>query len=315
MESTGGFIELRVISCKSLKAFNFFQKLSVCALVYIAGDDDKKTDRKQLKRTPTDREGDGNPEWNHTVRFEVSDDLLRDCDKIFVHFDLRHEGSMFGDKTIGEVVVPLLDLIQESNNGVVRFVTYQVRTTDGKANGELNFSFKVVNIGKDEGSKVETPASLITGYPLCYHHSPAPEPSLEVESESPEVHYPVLDLEDMLVQGPHQLHSTSSGSQDLNLIQETNYFLPQNGYYELPPPPQPPPPHPPPPPPLPYPPPPPAATAYGGPYYYRHPPPPPGSNIWGLTPYVFGPGYCAPDGTQLGSADVPLETWPNGWQE
>ncbi|PPS13619.1 hypothetical protein GOBAR_AA06976 [Gossypium barbadense] len=57
------------------------------------------------------------------------------------------------------------------------------------------------------------------------------------------------------------------------------------------------------------------STAYGGPYYYRHPPPPPGSNIWGLTPYVFGPGYCAPDGTQLGSADVPLETWPNGWQE
>ncbi|OMO98538.1 C2 calcium-dependent membrane targeting [Corchorus capsularis] len=123
MESS--FIEIKVISCKDLKAFNFFQKLSVYALVSIARDDDKKVDEKQQQRTPTDREGDGNPEWNHTVRFDLSKALLQDLDNLLIHFDLRHEGLMFGYKTIGEVRVPLKDLIQESN-GVVRFVIYEV---------------------------------------------------------------------------------------------------------------------------------------------------------------------------------------------
>ena len=140
MESS--FIELKVISCKDLKAFNFFQKLSVYALVSIGSDEDKKVDQKQQQRTPTDREGGGNPEWNHTVRFEVSKTLFQDLDNVFIHFNLRHEGVMFGDKTIGEVYVLFKDLIQESN-GVVRFVNYEVRTTDGKSNGVLNFSFKV----------------------------------------------------------------------------------------------------------------------------------------------------------------------------
>ncbi|KAE8699290.1 hypothetical protein F3Y22_tig00110584pilonHSYRG00620 [Hibiscus syriacus] len=198
MESGSGFIEVRVISCKSLRAFNFFQKLSVYALVSIANDDDDNVDRKQPQRTPTDREGDGNPEWNHTIRFN----LFCDCDKYFLHFDLYHEGAMFGDKFIGEVVVPLVDLVQKSNNGCVRFVTYQVRTRDGKSNGTLDFSFKV-KIGEAQGlMKMESPASLLTGYP-------------ETESGSPRVRYPVLDLEGMLVQ-------------DLN--------PPQNGYYPPPPP-------------------------------------------------------------------------------
>ncbi|KAE8717726.1 Detected protein of unknown function [Hibiscus syriacus] len=263
MESSSSFIEVRVISCKSLKPFNFFQKLSVYALVSIATDDDKNVDRKQPQRTPTDREGDGNPEWNHTIRF----DLFRGCEKYFLHFDLYHEGAMFGDKFIGEVVILLADLIQESNSGCVRFVTYQVRTRDGKSNGALDFSFKV-KVGEDQGLKMESQASLITGYP-------------EPESGSPRVQYPVLDLEGMSVQ-------------DLIPIQQTNYCLPPNGYY------------PPPPSYLP----PPAAVAHGGPYCY-YPPPPPGSDMWG--PATLYGGYGVHGGTQLGSADAPLETWSNGY--
>ncbi|GMI65928.1 hypothetical protein HRI_000262100 [Hibiscus trionum] len=292
MESSSGFLQLTLISCKSLRAFNFFQKLSVYALVSIAIDGD----RKLSQRTPTDREGDGDPEWNHTIRFELHDHLFRESDKYFLHFHLYHEGAMFGDKFIGEVVVPLVDLIQESN-GAFRFVTYQVRTRDGKSNGELNFSFQV-KIGMDQGLKMESPASMITGYPLLLphpHHSPEPEPeaqfcSSEVGNGSPRVQYPRLDLQDMLVQGP-QLHSSSYGKQDLNPIQESNYFLPQNGYYQLPTPPPPPP----------------AAMGQGGPYFYCYPPPPPGSDTWGPAP------YAAHGGSQLGSVDGALETWSNGW--
>ena len=74
---------------------------------------------------------------------------------------------MFGDKTIVKVHVPIKDLIQESN-GVVRFMTYEVQTTDGKANGVLNFSFKVN--GKDKRLLTDSPASQIAGYPVFIHH-------------------------------------------------------------------------------------------------------------------------------------------------
>ncbi|XVF13814.1 hypothetical protein REPUB_Repub09cG0000500 [Reevesia pubescens] len=297
MESSS--IELKVISGKDLKAFNFFQKLSVYALVSIASDDDKKVDQRRQKRTPTDREGDGNPEWNHTIRFEVSKTLFQDCVNVFIHFELRHEGAMFGDKTIGEVDVPFKDLIQEFN-GVVRFVTYEVRTTDGKSNGVLNFSFKVN--GKDQGLRMDHPVSQISGYPVLHHHlSPEAEiqfPLSEVHSESPKIHYPILELEDMFqAQGP-QFHPSSSGNQDP--FQET-YLLPQNAYYQQPPPP-----------PMPYPPLP-AAMAHGPCFYPRPPRPSP----WDPrpSPYVGAHGYNT-HGSQLGFADGPLETWPkpDGWQ-
>ena len=66
MESS--FVELKVISCKDPKAFNLFQKLSAYALISIASGD---PEWNQQQRTPTDREGDGNPEWKHTIWFEV----------------------------------------------------------------------------------------------------------------------------------------------------------------------------------------------------------------------------------------------------
>ncbi|XVE83611.1 hypothetical protein DITRI_Ditri16bG0101100 [Diplodiscus trichospermus] len=62
----------------------------VDALVYIATNNDKKADQKQQQqRARTEREGDGNPEWNHTIRFEVSKTLFQDCGKVFIHSDLR----------------------------------------------------------------------------------------------------------------------------------------------------------------------------------------------------------------------------------
>lgn len=61
-------LELKVMYCKDLKSFNFFQKLLVYALVKLESDDsDKKMKQNQQHRTPTDAEGDGNPEWNHTI--------------------------------------------------------------------------------------------------------------------------------------------------------------------------------------------------------------------------------------------------------
>ncbi|KAG9447334.1 hypothetical protein H6P81_013462 [Aristolochia fimbriata] len=135
-------IDLKLISCKDLKAFNFFQKLSVYAVVALGTGDGEKGNRKQQQqKTPIDREGGRNPQWNHEFRFDLSQIPSGGLFSLFIEIDLLCEG-MFVDKNVGEVRVPVSDLIGESR-GLTRFVSYQVRCADGKPNGVLNFSYKV----------------------------------------------------------------------------------------------------------------------------------------------------------------------------
>ncbi|GKV44336.1 hypothetical protein SLEP1_g51529 [Rubroshorea leprosula] len=285
------FIEFKVISCKDLKSFNFFQKLLVYALVYLAGDDSnqKLDDQKmQQQRTPTDKEGDGNPEWNHEMRFDLG--LLEDCDHpLFIHFDLRHEGIMFGDKTIGQVLVPMTDLIQDSNAGVVRFVSYEVRTTDGKPNGVLHFSYKVSGISM----ATDSAHPQITGFPVRHHHQDqiqsSSSSSSEVESGSPKIQYPSLGLE-------YNTSQKSPPSPQYPIPFQENYYFQPDVYSHTPPP---------------LPPQPPAWWAHGA-CYPNHPPPPPPPHgyqhrPWGPHGYSYGtPGY--------GPAAGHMENWPNRWQ-
>ncbi|XP_059449336.1 uncharacterized protein LOC132180500 [Corylus avellana] len=213
MESNS--LELKVLSCKDLRAFNFFQKLSGYALVSIVSDDpNKKLERNQKQRTPADGEGDGNPEWNQEMQFDLNEISFEDCDHLFLHFDLRHQGVMFGDKSIGEVRVGFKDLTQESNLGAVRFVSYQVQASDGKPNGVLNFSYKV----SGKIGTTTTPSS----------------------SSSHEIHYPTLELVQNLSEEQEPL-SAPQYLQEYPSSHQT-YYPPAaaDAYY----PPPPPPPHP-----------------------------------------------------------------------
>ncbi|XP_041006934.1 protein SRC2 homolog isoform X1 [Juglans microcarpa x Juglans regia] len=215
-------IELKVLSCKDLRAFNFFQKLSAYTLVSLVSDDpSKKLEQNQQQRTPNDLEGDGNPDWNHEMRFDLNEVSLEDYDHLFIHFDVRHQGLMFGDKTIGEVHVHLKDLIEESNFGVVRFVSYQVRTTDGRPNGVLSFSCKVNGKGKNN--------NMGTGSEF---------PVIHDQQTSHEIHYPSLELqklsEESLSFAPQQVHFLLPGMQYPSY---RAYHPPPDAYYPPPPPP------------------------------------------------------------------------------
>ena len=142
-------IEIKLVSGEDLRAFNFFQKLSIFAIASISTDDPKNKAKvktqAQAQRTQTDRDNDAFPEWNHEMRFSLDSDSDSDLDGLFLHFDLRHEGVIFGigDRTIGEVRIPIKDIADEaSSGGVLRYVRYQVRTSDGKPNGVLNLSYR-----------------------------------------------------------------------------------------------------------------------------------------------------------------------------
>ncbi|XP_022740450.1 protein SRC2 homolog [Durio zibethinus] len=185
-------LELKVISCRDLKAFNFFQKLSAYSVVsiLIVNEQAKKKEEQQkhLQRQKTSiQKGGKNPEWNHVFQFDLQSLPPEEVDHLFLKFDLRSEGLV--DRTIGEVRVPLKDLIDEFC-GVVRFVSYQVRNSDGKPNGVLNFSYKLIGRIKKSGNgspQVDlSPEIQFSSKNVVY-------PKLEQDNRSSGIQYPSLD--------------------------------------------------------------------------------------------------------------------------
>ncbi|XP_010249359.1 PREDICTED: protein SRC2-like [Nelumbo nucifera] len=213
-------LQLKVVSCRHLKAFNFFQKLSVYAVVSIVSDESQQNQplQPQKQRTPIDRNGDGNPEWNHEMEFDLKHISFLDCDHVFIDFDLRCDGIIFGDKSIGEVRVPFKHLVDEFD-GSVRFASYQVRSADGKPNGVLNFSYKL----NDKGKKYPASENENGGFPVPSVEAHYPSP--HINNLAPAIHYPYPDI--------HYVPPPATG---------IYYQAPAEVYYPVPAPPPPPPP-------------------------------------------------------------------------
>ncbi|KAL5700526.1 hypothetical protein ACHQM5_025958 [Ranunculus cassubicifolius] len=165
-------LELKVISCKDIKAFNFFQKLSIYASVSLVNTK-KSTEKHQQQKTSVDREGDGNPEWKHQMKFDLHQ--FSSLDSLFVEFELLSEGLVF-DKSIAHVRVPMKELVDGSNGGALRFVSYQAVTVDGVPNGVLDFSYKVFD---------DMPATNL--------NLPTPMPDRIYPSDSNQFYYPQQD--------------------------------------------------------------------------------------------------------------------------
>lgn len=276
-------LELKLLSCKELKSFNFFQKLTLYALVFIdTNDPQRKIDdnHKQHQKTPVDRSDGDAPEWNHEMKFDLRWVSIRDCDHLFFHFEFRHDGVILGNKLVGEVRVPLRDLILDAGQalGVARFVNYEVRNGDGKPNGIFSFSYKLIGKkGLATGDSFGNLDGKISGYPViedCHDSMNSPSfqrPALEIQTETASCGYgngsiypsvpmsPVDPLASYLF-SPPEPPSVSSPS-------------PADFFYCYPPPSS----HFPPPPPVPH--------AFPFPF----PPPPPGS---------YGPQYFEPIGPE-----------------
>ncbi|KAG1371236.1 Protein SRC2 [Cocos nucifera] len=159
-------LEVTLISAKDLNQVNLFSKMDVYAVVSLSGDP------RSRQRTPPDREGDRNPTWNSTFRFNVPAD---NYGRQVLHILLRAERAL-GDRDVGEVHVPLTELLDAAAGNGLKFVSYQVRRcTSGKPKGVLNFSYKV-------REKIAAPAPAP---PAAYSH-----PSGVLRSDEPVTAYP-----------------------------------------------------------------------------------------------------------------------------
>ncbi|PSS01497.1 hypothetical protein CEY00_Acc22854 [Actinidia chinensis var. chinensis] len=161
-------LEINLISAKDLKNVNFISKMDVYVVSSLSGDPKSPS---QQQRTAVDRNGNRNPTWNFQVRFTVDSAAVP---RLSVAFTLRCERSL-GDKDIGDVRVPLTDLIASAETGKLQFVTYQVRKPSGKPKGELNFSYKWG--GKVSGAPPPPPdlePKPVSAYPEPVTAYPAP---------------------------------------------------------------------------------------------------------------------------------------------
>lgn len=125
-------IEITLISAKDLKDVNLLSKMDVYAVVTINGDPQTK------QKTPVDKDCGSNPKWNHVMKFTV-DDAVANQNRL--NFVIRLVSNRkLGDKEIGEVVVPVKELLEGKDKVMY---DYSVRTPSGKPKGILNLSCKI----------------------------------------------------------------------------------------------------------------------------------------------------------------------------
>ncbi|XP_052293597.1 protein SRC2-like isoform X2 [Citrus sinensis] len=159
-------LDLNVISAKHLKDVHFISKMDVYAVVSISGD---HTIKKQKVKTHVDRSGGSNPTWNFPIKFTFNESLAQQ-NRLTLDFKIKSDG-LLGDKTVGEVIVPIKELLDSSSSSSsssgdaksMKFVTYQVRSSSGKPKGELHFSYKFSEptVGKTHAKAGEP----VTAYP------------------------------------------------------------------------------------------------------------------------------------------------------
>ncbi|CAN8270211.1 unnamed protein product [Cochlearia groenlandica] len=194
-------LELNIYSAKDLENVNLITKMDVYAVVYINGGDSSQKIHKE--KTAVDRTGESESTWNHAVKFSVNQRLLREgrltlvvklvCDRIL------------GDKDIGEVQVPVMELFPgltpSSNGNGVSFVTYQVKTPSGKGQGSLTFSYRFdtpsfkpdLPVSSNNLNSSDSPSDLpsTTFNPPCKPSFYPPLSSIEYPSPSQPQGYPV----------------------------------------------------------------------------------------------------------------------------
>ncbi|KAG5628269.1 hypothetical protein H5410_013487 [Solanum commersonii] len=156
-------LDINVVSGKDLNKVNLITKMDVYVVISISGADEDRSNQKT--KTHVDHDGDNNPTWNFPIKFTIDDNAAVQ-NRLHLVFKLRCQRAL-GDKDIGQVDVPIKELLESSNrsNGSKQFVSYQIRKPSGKPKGQLTFSYQFsdkITGNTVVDSKIENP---VTAYP------------------------------------------------------------------------------------------------------------------------------------------------------
>ncbi len=161
-------LDIVIKSAKDLKDVNLFSKMDVYAIVSIMGDYNNNNMASKQK-TPIDKDGGTNPKWNFLMKFTV-DITAAQQNRLTLVVKLKSERN-FGDKDIGEVHVPMKELLDSFGDSKDdKHLSYSVRTPSGKAKGVLDFTYKfgekfTASAHEHKKNVHDTP---VTAYPVGY---------------------------------------------------------------------------------------------------------------------------------------------------
>ncbi|CAL5035866.1 unnamed protein product [Urochloa decumbens] len=174
-------LELTLLSAQGLKNVNLITRMDVYAVVTISGD--------PLTRqcTPSDPSGGRNPCWNATLRFAVPP-TAAEAAGACLHVLLRAE-RVLGDRDVGEVVIPLADLLAAAPAPTAaapqqqpQLASYQVRKLHRwEPRGVLNVAYRlgpvvapVVEPPREKPPAAAAAVAYAVGVPASQQPSPHP---------------------------------------------------------------------------------------------------------------------------------------------
>jgi hypothetical protein len=173
-------LELSLLSAQELKSVNLMTRMHVYAVVSISGD--------PLTRqcTEPDPYGGRNPCWNATFRFAVPPT----ASGASLHVLLRAE-RLLGDRDVGEVVVPLADILAGATGAgpqPPQVASYQVRKVHRwEPRGVLNVSYRLGPVVAPVVERVPDKAANFSAYAPVG----VPQHDEAAQNKSPVMAYPV----------------------------------------------------------------------------------------------------------------------------
>ncbi|KAM3206553.1 hypothetical protein ACQJBY_061947 [Aegilops geniculata] len=212
-------IDITWVSCRGVRSSLPFHTPCLYASVSVTPSSAGKNVPRRRVKTPTDRAGGENPEWDERLRLPLPDDASpaseqeaagkkkdghvdHDDGVLLVRFELKAEVAVLGDVLAASAVVPLSDLVAD---GRTRRVSYQLAASEDRRqpNGVISFSYDFHH-GRtvdDDGDQEDRSSD---GEPVS-PASPAPPPPLPQSTVSSSGMYPVIDwgpLEHLAVYPP-----------------------------------------------------------------------------------------------------------------
>ncbi|CAL5033894.1 unnamed protein product [Urochloa decumbens] len=208
-------LELTLLSAQGLKNVNLITRMDVYAVVTISSD--------PLTRqcTPSDPSGGRNPCWNATLRFAVPP-TAAEAAGACLHVLLRAE-RVLGDRDVGEVIIPLADLLAAAPAPTAaapqqqpQLASYQVRKLHRwEPRGVLNVAYR---LGPVVAPVVEPPwekpppataaaVAYAVGVPASQQPPPPPRAAAkqfqpQVDAYSPPPRRPAVEREEARAPSP-----------------------------------------------------------------------------------------------------------------
>ncbi|KAL1195379.1 SRC2-like protein [Cardamine amara subsp. amara] len=173
-------LDLTIISAEDLKDIQLIGKQDLYAVVSINGD------ARTKQKTKVDKDCGTKPKWKHQMKLTVDDAAARE-NRLTLVFEIVADRPIAGDKPVGEVSVPVKELLDQNKTDEEKTVTYAVRIPNGKPKGSLKFSFKFgekYTYGSSSAPQAPVPAAMdhktmdqpVTAYPP-EHGAPSAYPA------------------------------------------------------------------------------------------------------------------------------------------